>query len=46
MSTQADTTTIDAYLPAGFRPTSVPGPVERFLKAPFRREAAIWLADD
>ena len=34
-STQAS---IDLYLPAVFRPSSLPGPVERVLTAPFRRE--------
>jgi hypothetical protein len=43
MSTQSDTTTIETYLPAGFQPSDSPGPVERFLTKPFRRQAEIWL---
>lgn len=46
MSTQSDTTTIETYLPAGFRPSAEPGPVERFLTKPFRRQAEIWLSGD
>lgn len=46
MSESSTTTTFDAYLPAGFQPTTTPGPVERFLTAPFRRQVEIWLDDE
>lgn len=46
MSTQSPSTTIEPYLPAGFLPNSLPGPVERFVTKPFRRQAEIWLSGE
>jgi hypothetical protein len=39
---QTDSTpaSIDLYLPAVFRPSSLPGPIEQVVTAPFRRERA------
>ena len=44
--TEAPTATIETYLPAGFQPSTEPGPVERYLTKPFRRQAEIWLNDE
>lgn len=46
MSSKSTTQTVEAYLPAMLEMSTDPGPVERFLTKPFRRQAEIWLADE
>lgn len=46
MSTKTPKQEIDAYLPANLQMSTDPGPVERFLRIPFIRQAEIWLTDE